>query len=148
MRPRRVRRHARGRAPARPRGRGARPVHVHVNREGILHGASGPPVDMPPTLNAAGGRGARSHVGWRTQPLLMCTPAAQSRLPVCAGCLQLAVCGPLADRRCVPWSASGLQMTGAVRRWTLGRRWRALVWLGRSAVDRWLAAVSQSRLAG
>ena len=133
---------------AHARSPGAGGVARPVNREGILHGASGPPVDMPPTLNAAGGRGARSHVGWRTQPLLMCTPAAQSRLPVCAGCLQPAVCGPLADRRCVPRSASGLQMTGAVRRWTLGRRWRALVWLGRSAVDRWLAAVSQSRLAG
>ena len=31
---------------------GARPV----NREGILHGASGPPVDRPPTLSATGGR--------------------------------------------------------------------------------------------
>jgi hypothetical protein len=101
-----------------------------------------------PALTAAGGRGARSQVGWRTQPLQMCTLAAQSRLPVCAGCLQPAVGGPLADRRCVPRSASGLQMTGAVRRWTLGRRRRALVWLGRSRVERWLAAVSQSRLAG
>ena len=40
---------------------------------------------------------------WTAQPLLMCTLAAQSRLPVCAGCLQPAVGGsPL---------ASGLQMT-------------------------------------
>ena len=96
------------------------------------------PVDAAPVARSAGG----------PKPLPMCTLAAQSRLPVCAGCLQPAVGGPLADRRCVPRSASGLQMTGAVRRWTLGRRRRALVWLGRSRVERWLAAVSQSRLAG
>ena len=45
------------------------------------------PVDAAP---------ARARVGWRTQPLLMCTLAAQSRLPVCASLL------PVCDL-CVPY---------------------------------------------
>ena len=55
-------------------------------------------------------------------------------MTVSAGGLQHAVRGPPVDRRCAVLSAGGLQITAAVRWWTVRGRWESPV-LERRAVD-------------
>ena len=69
-------------------------------------------------------------------------------MTVSAGGLQHAVPGPPADRRCAVLSAGGLQITAAVRWWTVRGRWESPVWFGQCAVGRWWPAVSDFRSAG